>query len=131
MITLPNGEKSIPAASVVLPDRLVINGVSFNPRRLTSRAPFHARIHVADTKGNVVSGALVYVLGAPYAWVQKGVEVRTDQTGWATLTYTPLRGLPLKRGAQLTIFVRARKQGEKPLGGVSTRRLVSIRVHPG
>ena len=88
-IKLPNGKTSIPASSVVLPDRLVINGEGFNPRRLTSRAPFQARIHVADTKGNVVRGALVYVLGAPYAWVRQGVEVPTDQNGWATVTITP------------------------------------------
>jgi len=126
-VKLPNGKTSIPASSVVLPDRLVINGVSFNPRRLTSRAPFQARIHVADTNGNVVRDALVYVLGAPYAWVQKGVEVRTDQTGWATLTIAPSAKMPLGRGS-LLLFVRARVEGQKALAGASTRRLVNILI---
>jgi hypothetical protein len=126
-VKLANGKTSIPASSVVLPDRLVISSVSFTPRRLTSRAPFQARVRISDTRGNVVRDALVYVLGAPYAWVQKGVEVRTDQTGSATLTITPSASMPLGRGS-LLLFVRARVEGQKVLAGSSTRRLVNILI---
>lgn len=57
-------------------------------------------------------------------------EAKPDQTGWATMAYVPLGGLPLKNGARLTLFVRACKSGGSLLGGVSTRRLVSVGVHP-
>jgi len=39
-------------------------------------------------------------------------------------------GQPIARGAQITFFVRARKPGEDLLAGISSRRLVSLRVSP-
>ncbi len=69
-------------------------------------------------------------IGVPANRVSAEGERQTDETGWATFTYQPLRGLPLRRGARLDFFVRARKQGENLLGGVSSRRLVSVGVRP-
>jgi hypothetical protein len=83
-----------------------------------------ARFHVADTKGLSVQGALVYALGLPYGWTYNAPEQPTDQTGWATITITPTRNMPLGRGHDLVLFVRARKPGDNLLAGVSTRRLV-------
>ena len=125
-IKLPTGKTSIPASSVSLPNRLVIDGVSFQPTRIQNRATFIARFHVSDANGNVVRGALVYALGLPYSWVGKATEVQTDQNGWATVSVTPSKKLPLSRGHALVIFVRARVQGQDVLGGTSTRRLVQI-----
>ena len=104
----------------------MIDGVSFQPTRLTNRASFLARFHVSDTRGNVVRDALVYALGLPYSWVTKGSEVKTDQDGWATITITPTRKLPIRRGHALVIFVRARVLGQEVLAGTSTRRLVQV-----
>lgn len=123
-IKLPNGKTSIPASSVQLPARLVIDGVAYQPRVLRSRAPFIARYHVSDTRGYVVRDALVYALGIPYTWVQGGTEVRTDQNGWATITITPSASIPNR--APLLIFVRARVEGQDILAGTSTRRLSQI-----
>jgi hypothetical protein len=125
-IKLPTGKTSVLASSVTLPDRLVIDGAGFQPTRIHSRASFIARFHVSDANGNVVRGALVYALGLPYSWVGKATEVSTDQNGWATVSITPTRKLPLRRGHALVIFVRARVQGQSVLGGTSTRRLVQI-----
>jgi hypothetical protein len=125
-IKLPNGKTSIPASSVVLPARLVIDGLEFQPSRVHERQPFLARFHVSDTRGNVVRNALVYALGLPYSWVEKGIEVRTDTQGWATMTITPSQKLPTSRGHALVIFVRARVEGQPPLAGASNRRLVQI-----
>ena len=109
-----------------MPNRLVIDNLKFQPKRIQGRSPFVARFHVSDTQGHAVRGALVYALGLPYAWVQKGVEVSTDTNGWATMTITPSRKLPIGRGHALVMFVRARVPGQPILAGASARRLVQI-----
>ncbi len=128
-IKLPNGKTSIPASSVTLPARLVIDGVQYQPRVLHSRSPFLARFHVSDTRGYSVRDALVYALGIPYIWVKGGVEVRTAQDGWATLTIAPSANIPRK--AALLMFVRARVEGQDVLAGTSTRRLSQIYMRVG
>lgn len=126
-IKLSNGQTSIPATSVALPERLIIDSVKYTPARLNNRAPFVGRFHIADTRGFVVRDALVKVTALPYAWAHSGVEVRTDQTGWATLTITPTVNMPVTRNA-LVMFVRARVEGQSLLAGSSTRRLVQITI---
>jgi hypothetical protein len=125
-IKLPNGKTSIPASSVTLPARLIVDGIQYQPTVIRGRSSFLARFHVSDTRGYVVRDALVYALGIPYAWVRNGVEVHTDQTGWATITITPSSKLP-RRGA-LMIFIRARVEGQDLLAGTSTRRLSQILI---
>jgi hypothetical protein len=127
-IKLGNGKISIPASTVALPQRLVIDGVQFQPKTIATRAPFIARFHVSDTRGYSVRDVLVYALGLPYAWVAGGSEVRTAQDGWATITVTPSAKLPIHRGHALVMFVRARVEGQDVLAGASTRRLVQIRT---
>lgn len=119
-------------AAVSLPNRLVISQVKFTPNIIRDRqTPIVARFKITDAQAaRPVSGALVYAVGVPASRVNQVGEVTSDAAGWATMTFTPLKGLPLKRGAQLVFFVRARKSGENPLAGVSTRRLVGIRVSP-
>jgi hypothetical protein len=127
-IKLQNGQTSIPASSVSLPERLIIDGVQFNPSRLASRRAFVARFHVSDTRGYVIRDALVKVTGLPYAWARTGAEVTTGQDGWATITIVPTRNLPLRHGTALVMFVRARVAGQNVLAGSSTRRLVQVTV---
>jgi large repetitive protein len=126
VIGVGNGKQSIAATSVTLPARLVIDKLQFQPKRIHGRSPFLARFHVSDTRGYSVRGALLYVLGLPYSWVQKGIEVSTDTTGWATVTITPSRKLPTGRGHAIVMFVRARVPGQPILAGSSSRRLVQI-----
>lgn len=126
-IKLTNGQTSVPATSVGLPERLIVDSVKFTPGRLTSRAAFVGRFHVADTRGYVVRDALVKVTALPYAWARAGAEVRTDQAGWATLTITPTVNMPLRHNA-LVMFVRARVEGQSLLAGSSSRRLVQVTI---
>jgi hypothetical protein len=119
---------AISIAQVSLPNRLIVDKVSFSPNPLRSRNAFTARFHVADTRGFSIQGALVYALGLPYNYARSAPEVATDGTGWATITMQPTANLPLRPGAKLVIFVRARKPGDNLLAGVSTRRLVQENV---
>jgi hypothetical protein len=126
-VKLSDGSTSVPAATVALPARLSIDSVKFTPARLTSRTPVTARFHVSDTRGYVVRDVLVKVTALPYAWARSGAEVRTDQSGWATMTITPTVNMPLRHNA-LVMFVRARVEGQPLLAGASIRRLVQVTI---
>lgn len=127
-IRLSNGLTSVPASAVVSPDRLVVDKVEFSQSPIRSRNPLQARFRVVDTRGFVVRDALVYATAIPFGRIVQPAETKTDQEGWATITIQPTRLLPLRNGFLLTMFVRARKEGDDPLAGISTRRLISVRT---
>lgn len=117
----------VSAANVSLPDRLVIDSVKFQPNPVRTATTITARFHVKETQGGKsVSDALVYAIGLPYSRVTVPGEVKTDATGWATVTFNPDKFFPRK--GYVTVFIRARKAGDDPLAGVSTRRLVQFTV---
>jgi hypothetical protein len=125
-IKLANGKTSIPVTSVSLPARLVVDGVRFSPSPVSTRSqPVAIRVHVSDTRGYVVRGALVFVRATPLVTTTP-LEQVTDQAGYVTLTALPKQTFPLKRGYHVQFFIRARKEGESLLAGVSSRRLVQV-----
>jgi len=126
-IKTTSGATSVPASSVDLPARLIINGVKFNPGVLTTRNAFTLRVHVVDTRGYLVRDALVKATGLPYAWAKSPSEVRTGLDGWATITVSPTRNMPLSRNA-LVFQVRARVEGQNLLAGASARRLIQVGI---
>jgi hypothetical protein len=124
--SLPTG-KQIPAAQVTLPNRLVIDNVRYSANPIRSRTtPTQMQIHLADTRQNSVQGALVYAEGLPYSRIAPIPEARTDTNGWATVALQPAQFFPRK--GYLTLFVRARVEGQDLLGGTSTRRLVQVTI---
>ena len=122
-----SGSHTISVTQVSLPNQLIVDQVKFAPNVLTSRSPFTARFHVSDNRGFAIQGALVYAIGLPYGWTHASTETPTDGTGWATITFSPTRAMPLRSSA-LVVFVRARKPGDSLLAGVSTRRLVQVSI---
>jgi len=125
-IRLANGKISIPVTSVVLPARLVIDGVHFTPGVVTSRrGPVSVRVHVSDTRGYWVRGALVFVRSTPLVTSTPPEQV-TNQSGYATLTTSPRATFPLRRGFHVQFFLRTRKEGDSLLAGVSSRRLAQV-----
>ena len=125
-IRLSNGKTSIPITSVVLPARLVIDSVHFRPGVVTSRrAPVAVRVHVSDTRGFVVRGALVFLRSTPLVTSTPSEQV-TNQSGFVTLSVFPRATFPLKRGYHVQFFLRTRKEGDSLLAGVSSRRLAQV-----
>lgn len=122
------GNGCTPIAQVSSPSRLLVARIEYTPNRIRSRSePLIARFRVT-AEGKCVSGALVYAVGVPFNRLSEGREVQTDGQGWAEVRFDILPTFELRTGNLVVIFVRARKQGESVLGGVSTRRLVSVRV---
>jgi hypothetical protein len=123
---------AISITAVSLPNRLIVSQIKFTPSVIHNRRDtITARFKVTEAnQGKAVAGALVYAIAVPSNQVTRSGEVQTDSSGWATIRFQPLKALPMRAGARVNFFVRARKAGENPLAGVSTRRLVSVGVHP-
>ena len=133
---VPNGcattGGTVPVAGVSPPARLTIDQTQVSPSTLSfGTRSVTARFHVSACGGSV-QGALVYVTAVPYGQFAIPNEQTTGSDGWATLQFTALSGYPVSNKQQLLVmFVRARKNGENLLGGISTRRLISFRVTRG
>lgn len=125
----PVAARSLSVANVAPPARLTVDRMQFSPSTATkSTTSIVARFHVAVC-GQSAQGALVYATAVPYNQFSNAPEATTDATGWASITFQRRAGFPASRNQQLiAFFVRARKPGEDPLGGISTRRLVSMHV---
>jgi hypothetical protein len=126
-ITLPTGEKSIPASSVPADQRLVVDQVRFPGGPIGSRtAPFEVQVRVKDTRGYVVRDALVFFRSTPLV-TSNAQDQATGQDGWLRLTVTPETDFPaLRNGYSLQFYVKAHRQGDPTLGGVAGTRLVQV-----
>ncbi len=128
-IKLANGRVSIPVTSVSLPQRLIVVGVAFSPRRIRSRAQGTTiTVRIVDTRGYLVRGALVSVVGYPTGWILPLPERPTGTDGTVRLRLRPTARLPLS--GSLAVFVKARKAGENPLAGVSSSRMFQVGLGP-
>src|SRR5262249_57567290 len=87
--------KQIDASKVVLPNRLVVDRVTYSQNPIRTRtASTTMRIHVVDANLNSVQNALVFVQGVPYSRIGNMPEVKTDSTGWATVSLVPGKQFP-------------------------------------
>lgn len=127
LITLPNGERSIPVTSVPSNESLVVDQAVFGTNPVRSRTePFQVRIKVKDSRGFVVRDALVFFRSTPLV-TQNAQDQRTGQDGWLTLTVTPERDFPaLRNDYNLQFYVKAYRQGDPVLAGVAGTRLVQV-----
>lgn len=123
----PSGT-AISVNDVVLPNRLLIDRLSFSPRILHSRRPIVARFHVSDLQGHSVVGAMVFLVGIPFGNTTTPPEQASGSTGWVTFVVKPTHRLRLTHNGNQPFFVRARKPSDRLIGGVSIRRLVNLSI---
>ncbi len=118
-------------ANISQPARLLVDTLQSAPTIVAKGTQtLTVRFHISSTCGGNVQGALVYATATPYNQWTIPPEASSGADGWATLTFTRLRGFPVSSHQQLiAMFVRARKGGENLLAGISSRRLVSVRVN--
>jgi hypothetical protein len=127
----PSGSGPVQVSDVGSPARLLIDQQQTNPsvvNRGTNQLV--ARYHVSACGGRSVQDALVYATAVPFNQLSIPDEQKTGSDGWVELDFRMLAGFPVspKQGL-IAIFARARKSGENPLGGISTRRLFSVQVN--
>lgn len=120
------GGATVSISDVSLPNRLVIDGVRFSPQPLRSHRPFVARFHVSDSRSHSVMGALVFVVAMPFGSTTTPPEGATGPDGWVTFRMRATSRVSFGRRGSIPMFVRARKAGERLIGGVSSRRLVNL-----
>ena len=127
----PPGGNPDQVANINGPARLLVDTFQSNPSVLSKGTQtLTVRFHITSTCGGPVQGALVYATGTPFNQWSIPPEASSASDGWATLTFQRLSGFPVSSKQQLVaMFVRARKGGENTLAGISTRRLVSVRVN--
>ncbi|MFL5965447.1 MAG: hypothetical protein ACJ747_02715 [Gaiellaceae bacterium] len=122
------GGATVSISEISLPNRLIIDRYAFSPSPLRGRRTIVARFHVSDSRNHNVLGALIFVEPVPLGQTNRPPEQATGQDGWATFVLHPSRAVRRHRSGQVVFFLRARKQGENPLGGVTARRLVGLRL---
>jgi len=124
----PSGTGGVSVSDVTSPAHLAIDGQQITPNPVArSATDITVRIHVSACSGRDVAGALVYATAVPYAQFNVPPEAQTGSDGWASLTLHVAQFFPASpRQQQLTMFIRARKNGEDPLGGISARRLIAF-----
>lgn len=120
------GGATVSIADVSLPNRLLVDRLAFSPQPLRSHRTFTARFHVSDSRNHSVMGALVFVVAFPFGSTTTPPEAVTGSDGWVTFRMRATSKVRFGRPGGIPMMVRARKAGERLIGGVSTRRLVNL-----
>ena len=121
--------KKIGLAVLAVPMAIVGYAAVQSPHYRITRS-ITVKMHISSTCGNPVQGANVYATGVPYNMISIPAQQQTDNQGWVSMQFKTMQGFPATAHQQLLVmFVRASKQGDPVLAGISTRRLVSLRVN--
>ena len=110
-------------------ERLVVDRVTFNPNPVTSKnVPINVTITVKDTNGKLVKGALVFFRSTPVV-ASIPTDAPTGADGIVRYTIHPEGDFPIKNNYSVQFFVKAYRQGDPTLAGISGTRLVQVATH--
>jgi hypothetical protein len=117
---------SVAVGSLQAGDRLVVEAVHFSPNPVTSKvSPIRVRITVTDQKGTPVRGALVSMVSTPVV-TSSPTPAKTDSTGLVVYTIEPESDFPIRNGYSVQFYVKAYREGDPTLAGISGSRLVQV-----
>jgi hypothetical protein len=117
---------SVPVGSLVAGDRLVVDTVSFSPNPVTSTSQsIRVTIKIKDNKGKLVNGAFVSIVSTPVV-TSTPDAAQTDSNGIVVYTIQPKSNFPIRTGYSVQFYVKAYRQGDPTLAGVSGGRLVQV-----
>jgi hypothetical protein len=127
----PAGSGPAPVSGITLPARLVVDQFTAAPFVLTrSTRQVTMRIHISDTCGQAVQGAMVYATAIPFNQIANLPAQPTGADGWVSLDFQMLTGYPVSsRQSLMAIYIQAKKPGDPPLAGISNTRLTSLPVN--
>lgn len=125
-ITLPGGLISVPVTSIPADQNLIVDSVQFSPSPVRSRStPITVTIRIKDTRGYVVRDAFVFLRSTPVVTTTPN-DAKTGQDGAIRYTVQPESDFPVRNGYSVQFFVKAYRQGDNPLGGITGYRLVQV-----
>jgi hypothetical protein len=126
IINLPNGGKSVDVADVPAGERLIVQKVQFNPNPVRSRSSsITITVTVKDTRGYYVRNAFVYLRSTPIL-TSTPTDAQTATDGRVKYAVKPRSDFPLKNGYSVQFFVKAYREGDPTLAGISGTRLVQV-----
>ena len=128
----PSGTGAVKIADLSPPARLQIDQQTTAPALITgSTNQIITHVRITACSGRPVEGALVEIQVTPYNQFA-GSTGTTVADGTVNITLNRQAAFPASSKQQLLVmFVKARKNGEDPLGGISNGRLVSFPVSLG
>jgi hypothetical protein len=124
LLHLVDGRESVPASGVLFPDGLRIDSTRFTTR---DGRTIRATLHVSDSRGYVVRGALVSLRPVRQGEAASGQARATTSDGTVTLMLT-VGAAKRAQGGKLTLIVRATKRGDDPGRSVANRVRVTLKL---
>lgn len=128
----PTGSGTIQVADLLPPARLAVEPVAIAPSRVgrtTKSIQLHFRVTACN--GRPVQGATVFATPVPYEQFA-ATQATSGADGTVSLDESRESRFPASsRQELLAVLVRATKPGDRVVGGVSTRRVVSFPVALG
>jgi Ig domain of plant-specific actin-binding protein len=119
--------RSVPVSSVPADERLIVSDVRFSPNPVTSRNQvITATVTIKDTRGLLIRDARVFMRATPR--VAQGDLKVTGDDGVATMQLTPNQRMRIQRGFNVQFFIKAFREGDPALAGVTGYRLVQVRT---
>lgn len=117
LLHLLDDRESVPASSVVSPDRLRLDRLRF---RFVGARTMVGSIHVSDTRGYVVRGAVVSIRPARKGEISSTRRDTTATDGTATVSFT-VGAARRSKGGNLVLVVRATQRGDASAAASPTR----------